>query len=715
MAGSGRAREVNVTANLRLVPRFNERDPDTFFTLFERVSSARQWSDAEKILLLQCVLTGKAQESYTAVCAQENLTYATVKQTVLKAYQLTAEAYRQRFRQWMKADKQTHVEFVRDLMSHFQRWCVAVRVTTFEGLVELMVLEQFKNTLPGRVVTYLNEREPESVSRAAQLADDFVLTHQGFGSGVRVGSGGKTEEPSAARPAFKHVPSRKQGPAGRPGRSGGSSGCHYCRGEGHWKDQCPLLRSKGGAPSPAPSMLCATTHEPRAVTVNSHDISGFEPFITSARVSLAGSNDSVGIKVLRDTGAKHSFVVQSVLPFSEGSQTGDFIVMHGMELGFVPVPRHNVFLECDFVKGAFPVGVRPALPLEGVSMILGNDICGSAVWASGPPPPVVVPKPLPPDLTCESSVFPVCAVTRAQSKKELTDEPQVDVKAEAVLLPALHVSRCEWVKAQKVDKTLSTLWEQVLPNVQIEDAAQGYFVYDNLLVRKWSPCEHDVMGEPVYQIVVPDLFRAGVLKTAHDRSGHFGVRKTYLHVLKHFFWPHAKKDVASYIRSCHVCQLTGKPNQKIKPAPLQPIPAVSEPFEYLIIDCVGPLPISKSGCKFLLTVMCQSTRYPAAYPLRTITTKAVVRALSQFISVFGIPKIIQSDRGSNFSSHMFAQVLKTLGVKHNQSTAYHAQSQGALERFHQSLKSLLRAYCTELSRDWEQGLPWLLLAAREAG
>ncbi|KAK0143078.1 Retrovirus-related Pol polyprotein from transposon 412 [Merluccius polli] len=58
-------------------------------------------------------------------------------------------------------------------------------------------------------------------------------------------------------------------------------------------------------------------------------------------------------------------------------------------------------------------------------------------------------------------------------------------------------------------------------------------------------------------------------------------------------------------------------------------------------------------------------------------------------------------------------VLKQLRVQHNQASAYHAQSQGALERFHQTLKSLLRAYCTELNKDWEEGLPWLMLAARE--
>ena len=145
---------------------------------------------------------------------------------------------------------------------------------------------------------------------------------------------------------------------------------------------------------------------------------------------------------------------------------------------------------------------------------------------------------------------------------------------------------------------------------------------------------------------------------------------------------------------------------------LQPIQSVGTPFEHLVIDCVGPLPPSKSGNVYLFTVMCQATRYPAAYALRTITTRSVVKALSQFISTFGLPKVIQSDRGSNFTSKTFSAALKQLCIKHNLSSAYHAQSQGVLERFHGTLKALLRAYCVELKRDWEDGLPWLLLAAR---
>ena len=52
-------------------------------------------------------------------------------------------------------------------------------------------------------------------------------------------------------------------------------------------------------------------------------------------------------------------------------------------------------------------------------------------------------------------------------------------------------------------------------------------------------------------------------------------------------------------------------------------------------------------------------------------------------------------------------------MKYSQSSAYHAQSQGALECYHQTLESLLRAFCNELGKDWEEGLPLLILAARE--
>ncbi len=62
-----------------------------------------------------------------------------------------------------------------------------------------------------------------------------------------------------------------------------------------------------------------------------------------------------------------------------------------------------------------------------------------------------------------------------------------------------------------------------------------------------------------------------------------------------------KSDVAKFCKSCHVCQIAGKPNQVVPPAPLKPIPVLGEPFEQILIDCVGPLPKTKSGNSYLLT------------------------------------------------------------------------------------------------------------------
>ena len=65
-------------------------------------------------------------------------------------------------------------------------------------------------------------------------------------------------------------------------------------------------------------------------------------------------------------------------------------------------------------------------------------------------------------------------------------------------------------------------------------------------------------------------------------------------------------------------------------------------------------------------------------------------------------------------SNIFKQVVTELGIKHYTSSAYHPESQGALERFHQTLKNMMRTYCTENKKDWDEGIHLLLFASRES-
>ena len=165
--------------------------------------------------------------------------------------------------------------------------------------------------------------------------------------------------------------------------------------------------------------------------------------------------------------------------------------------------------------------------------------------------------------------------------------------------------------------------------------------------------------------MVPKIYRSEILSLALEMpmSGHLGVNKTYHKILNNFYWPGLKTDVSNCCRSCHTCQVVGKPNQVIPKAGLQPIPAFDEPFSRIIIDCVGPLLKTKSGNEYLLTIMCASTCFPEAIPLRNIKTKTIMKALVKFFTFVGLPKSVQSDQGSNFMSGVFQQVMHELGIK----------------------------------------------------
>nr|XP_055062771.1 uncharacterized protein LOC129445823 [Misgurnus anguillicaudatus]XP_055062772.1 uncharacterized protein LOC129445823 [Misgurnus anguillicaudatus] len=733
--GLGLSEGFDLASNLRLLPKFNDHDPDIFFSLFETMSEERNWPRSIRVVMLQTVITGKAQEAFAALTMEDRKDYDKVKVAILKAYELVPEAYRQRFRSWRKGDRQTHSEVVRDLVSYFDRWCVASAVDDFEKLRDLVILEQFKNIVPDDIATYINEKKPRDAMEAAVLADDYVLTHRKVYREDRSGhqSGNFNENRVGVKKFEQMYPSKSEN-SGRM-KSDRDLVCNYCFSLGHWKNKCPVLAAKGklGKKKSHISPVLVTdiseaTHDldpSTSIEVGEEvcdskllAMENFVPFITDGCVSLPNSEIKIPVKILRDTGSSESFITESVLPFSQVSGEGRSVLIRGIGLNTLSVPLYRVHLTSDLISGEVSLGVRPSLPVDGVAVILGNNLAGGRVWREVIPPPEVVSIPVTENSDVLNQNFPevfkACVVTRARSREMALEKQEVSKYVVPGLSTLSPISHRELVDAQQEDLELQKLFDAVISPQEVRSAVSGCFIQDEVLVRKYVPCKETLMEECIIQVVVPKKFRDVVLQQAHGEvAGHLGVRKTYDRILRQFYWPRLKKDISSFIRTCHTCQLTGKPTQLLRPVPLSPIVVTSKPFEHLIIDCVGPLPPSKSGNAYLLTVMCQATRYPAAYALRSITTKAVVKALTQFISIFGIPKIIQSDNGTNFTSRMFAEVLRVLKVKHNQSSVYHPQSQGVIERFHQTLKSLLRAYCVELSRDWEEGLPWLLLAARE--
>ena len=282
----------------------------------------------------------------------------------------------------------------------------------------------------------------------------------------------------------------------------------------------------------------------------------------------------------------------------------------------------------------------------------------------------------------------------------------------------IPLSRSKLITEQRNDPEILPLFDIVLSKDELEKIPIGYFLNNGILMRKWRSPTIPASEEWAvkYQIIIPVIYRLEILKVAHQIpiGGHLGVRKTYDKITQHFYWPKIKRSISQFCKTCHVCQMVGKPNQPIPRAPLKPIPAFEEPFSRVIIDCVGPLPKTKSGNQYLLTIMCASTRFPEAIPLRNITAPKIVKALINFFTLVGLPKEIQSDQGSNFMSGLFQQVIYQLGTKQIKSSAYHPESQGALERFHSTLKNMIRTYCMENNTDWDEGINLLLFAVRES-
>lgn len=209
--------------------------------------------------------------------------------------------------------------------------------------------------------------------------------------------------------------------------------------------------------------------------------------------------------------------------------------------------------------------------------------------------------------------------------------------------------------------------------------------------------------------MVPASWRRRVFDAVHSLS-HPGVRASVKLVGAKFVWPGLRKDVRQWAASCVACQRAKV--QRHTKAPLDPFPIPLRRFEHVHVDLVGPFPPSR-GFTHLLTMVDRTTRWPEAVPLSSTTSAEVARAfVFSWVSRFGVPLDLTSDRGPQFTSELWTTVAENLGVKLHRTTAYHPQANGLCERFHRSMKAALRASLVDTS--WVDRLPWVLLGLRSA-
>ncbi len=135
-------------------------------------------------------------------------------------------------------------------------------------------------------------------------------------------------------------------------------------------------------------------------------------------------------------------------------------------------------------------------------------------------------------------------------------------------------------------------------------------------------------------------------------------------VKRKFVWPLLARDVTQYFQSCVTCQTCNRAS--VRKAPMVERPVLSEPFEQMAFDLVGPLPKAKGGYRFVLTAVCMATKWPEAIPLKSVTAKAVAEGMVSIFSRTAIPLQILSDQGTQFLSSLVKvsyQALNSCGLR----------------------------------------------------
>ena len=218
------------------------------------------------------------------------------------------------------------------------------------------------------------------------------------------------------------------------------------------------------------------------------------------------------------------------------------------------------------------------------------------------------------------------------------------------------------------------------------------------------------VSQPNPRPVIPRNMTKAIFEALHGLS-HPGGKATYRLLSSRYFWPTMKADIHTWCSECQACQRS-KVGRHTK-RPVSELPHPTQRFTNVHIDIVGPLTLpeadSTSRPRYLLTMIDSYTRWLEAVPICDISAATVAKTfLSAWVSRFGPPLTLISDRGAQFRSELIAQITELLGVHHIRTSAYNPRANGMVERVHRSLKTALKAR----GKYWLEQLPMVLLGIR---
>jgi len=227
--------------------------------------------------------------------------------------------------------------------------------------------------------------------------------------------------------------------------------------------------------------------------------------------------------------------------------------------------------------------------------------------------------------------------------------------------------------------------------------------------------------EPLqYQICVPPTMREALIEGYHCQLYHIGLEKTYLGLRSTYYWPQMYSQVRDHVLSCVTCQTIKTVPQQHKP-PLHSLEQESL-FSKLHIDHFGPLIFpkghdpadnaTKHNYQHVLVMIDAFSHYVELVPaVSTSASETAQLIFDHYITRFGVPNVIQSDRGSAFNSALSSAFYKRCGIKHIATSPRHPASNSAAETVNKTIIRALRANCTG-NHTWVEQLPTIAMSMR---
>ena len=216
-------------------------------------------------------------------------------------------------------------------------------------------------------------------------------------------------------------------------------------------------------------------------------------------------------------------------------------------------------------------------------------------------------------------------------------------------------------------------------------------------------------------IVVPTPFRRQFLHLAHTSrsAGHFGQRRTQQLMANFAFWPNMVTDIAEFCRGCLICQAAKLRKPDRAGLMVHRTTSILPAWSVIYTDHYGPLNRSERGAfRFVLTVVCASSRSVRFIPVKNTSALETARALMNLFASESYPIRFHSDRGSAFCSKLISELSKIVGFELRTTVAYRPKGNALVERPHSFLRTALIAMGNSEQTDWPDLLGLVSLSYR---